>query len=303
MLRLLKDTGIALWQAIEDTIIHDGVEHAGYLAFLGLLALFPFLVFLFSIAGFFGETAIGVQFVEIMLEQLPTDVTRAVMPRIDEIVSGPPQGLMTLAIVGAIWTASSMVEGLRTPLNRAYRVQTPPTYLLRRLLSIVQFLVITFVVSVGMMIVVLWPLLLEQLQQWVESDYVLVLGKFVEQWAHFSVWFSGAALFLMVAAIYYVIPNIRQTLSAIVPGAVTVAIAWTGAAVLFSKYLRNFDQVTTIYGSLEGVIAFLLFGYIMAVILIFGAEFNYRMEQLRGHKVEQREEGREEERTDNDTAT
>ncbi len=120
-----------LWcfpRALVNTINHDGVEHAGYLAFLLLLALFPFLVLLMALATFLGDSQIGMEFSHLIMSYLPPHMVQALQPRIDEIASGPPTGLLSVAILGAIWTASSAVEGFRTVLNRAYHVATPPAH-------------------------------------------------------------------------------------------------------------------------------------------------------------------------------
>src|ERR1700752_297680 len=97
---LIKRIFKCFYMGLVNTINHDGVEHSGYLAFLSLLAFFPFLVFFVALAGFLGNLEIGARLVHIMLQNLPHDLTKALQPRILEIISGPPQGLLTLAIFG-----------------------------------------------------------------------------------------------------------------------------------------------------------------------------------------------------------
>src|SRR5690349_12581837 len=138
--------------ALRDVIYHDGVEHAGYLSFITILALFPFLIIFISLTGALGDLPIVDEFITLFLSSLPKYVENAIKPRIHEIISGPPQSIMTLAIFGALWTASSFIEGLRTILNRAYRVSSPPPYLLRRMLSIFQFVLMTMMVIVILVI-------------------------------------------------------------------------------------------------------------------------------------------------------
>ena len=250
---------------------HDGVEHAGYLAFLGLLALFPFLVFLASVIGVIGQGEQGAAFISSILQALPADITAAIKPRILEIISGPPQGLLTISICGAIWTASSAVEGIRTVLNRAYRVHTPPAYPLRRLLSIAQLMLFTSIIIMGMLLVVTLPSLFEQ--------------KFVSELFYIIIF----ALFATVSFIYYLLPNIKQRFISVVIGAALVVILWLGAAHLFTLYLSNFNQVNLIYGSLGGIIAALVFFYICNIIFIFGAELNYRIVEMLGLHIVERE--------------
>lgn len=262
--------------AFEDTIKHDGVEHSGYMAFLGLLSLFPFLIFLVSIAGMIGLFDVGSEFVAFLFKTLPSGFMKALEPRINEIVSGPPLNLLTLAIIGVIWTASSSVEGLRTALNKAYRVATPPSYVLRRLRSIVEFFVLTLGIIVGMSLIIFIPVITEKFKQ-------LFILEFL--WGYLRYGLSSAIFFLVVALLYYVLPNIKQKFVSVFPGSVVVVILWTISASGFSIYLENFHQVNLVYGSLGGFIVALLFFYITALIFIYGAELNYHFEKARGHKI------------------
>ena len=95
---------------------------------------------------------------------------------------------------------------------------------------------------------------------------------------------STIIIFSAVSFIYYVIPNVKQGLVNIFPGATIVALLWSVTGSLFSFYLQHSTQVNVIYGSLASFIISLLFFYIIAMILIFGAEFNYAIEKTTGFK-------------------
>jgi len=282
---------ICVKNALVDTVMHDGIEHAGYLAFLGLLALFPFLVFMIAVIGVVGQGEAGTQFITALLQEVPQSLTAALKPRVVEIVSGPPQGILTVAIIGAIWTASSAVEGVRTVLNRAYRVQAPPAYVLRRSLSVLQLLVFTFITISGMICAVGLQLVLHHIGDWlgvdIHSDNSVFIGRLV-------FFIAMTILFIGVSFIYYVIPNIQQRIISVVPGALIVVMCWLGAASLFTQYLSNFEQVNLIYGSLGSMIAALVFFYICNMIFIFGAELNYQIVHTLGLRIVQREGAPEE---------
>ncbi len=274
--------------AVANTVNHDGIEHAGYLAFLGLLALFPFLVFMVSVIGFIGQGEAGERLIAEALSVLPEHVTAALKPRVVEIISGPPQGLLTVAILGAIWTASSAVEGIRTVLNRAYHVATPPAYWLRRSLSVLQLLIFTAILITAMLALVFLPIVLANIERWL--GIALMDGRDHEL-GRLVIWLAVGAIFAAVSYIYYTIPNIKQSFMAVWPGALVVVVLWLFAANLFTLYLSNFDQMNLIYGSLGGIIAALLFFYICNVIFIFGAELNYEITRALGLRVEEREHG------------
>ena len=283
-MKFLTIFAYAFRKGIVNTINHDGIEHAGYLAFLGLLALFPFLVFLVALVGFFGQGEISAEFTRLLFNYLPHSAAIALQPRIDEIVSGPPQGLLTISIVGAIWTASSAVEGLRTTLNRAYHVGTPPAYIWRRLMSILQLLIFTFVLIVGMLLLITAPVIIRGLEQLLDIHLLTEDEAMIHRMI-----FCGTALALwgVVIGIYYAIPNTKLRFINIAPGAVLVVLLWLGAGKLLAMYLANFQQVNLIYGSLGGIIVTLIFFYISNMIFIFGAEFNYLLSRGMGYHFHQ----------------
>jgi membrane protein len=292
----VKTIAKCFYKALVDTINHDGIEHAGYLAFLAILAIFPFLVFFFAMVGLFGQSELGLQLINITLENnlIPSNILSALAPRVEEIASGPPEGLMTIAILGAIWTASSAVEGIRTTLNRAYRVATPPPYLWRRMMSIIEFFVLTVVMMVVTFVLIITPNLwhslesflhLEQLRHYLTIDEISTHPL----WNILRYFTTLFVLFLVVMAAYLLLPNTRQKWQAVAPGAAVVVLAWFIAGTLLSAYLSNFPQINLIYGSLGGIIAALLFFYINAMIFIFGAEFNYALQKALGHHIEEKE--------------
>lgn len=270
------------------TVEHDGLELAGYIAFLGLLSLFPFLVLFTAVTGELGEEAYTGLFLSNIIESLPDTFIAALKPRIEEILSGPPQGLLTVAIIGVLWTSSSIVEGLRTVLNRAYRVSNPPAYILRRLHSMLHVVLLTCILLFAMFLLVLAPvvwhyiegLLNWQLQVGIEVTYL-----------RYGI--SGMMVFMAVVASYYILPNISQNWVAVFPGAFLVMVGWLVAGGLLTEYLQNFNQLNVVYGSLGGVIVALVFFYLLAVVYIYGAEFNYYFRHMLGGSFEEKEREKE----------
>jgi membrane protein len=269
-----------LGKSAVNTVNHDGIEHAGYMAFLFILSLFPFFVFFVAFAGFVGDSAIGEHFLQYVLASLPHNISKALEPRIVEIISGPPQGLLTLAIVGAIWTASSSVEGLRTILNRVYHVKAPPHYIWRRLLSIGQFLTLVSIIVASTFLLLVLPIIWQKIPYLHQiSDSLLNLlnltGFLKPFYGYFRYVLVSITLFLVVSTLYFIIPNTKLRWYYVFPGSLLVIILWFIAGLGLSLYIDNFQQVGLIYGSLQGVIVSLLFFYIINMIFIYGAEFNY----------------------------
>jgi len=259
-----------LWRAIIRTVDQDGVEHAGYMSFMVLFSLFPFLVFFLVFTSSIGASELGQNFMSLLISSLPDTTTIAIKTRIYEIMQVPPQSLMTLAIFGSIWTASSFVEGLRTILNRIYNISSPPPYLWRRLLSIIQFFVISFLISFAMLLLVVVPIGLKKIPE--IHNILTSYGPVLQYWRYILI---VGSLFTTVASLYYILPNIRLTFREIIPGAFITIILWTIAGNLLSRYIIYYNQLNVVYGSLGSVIITLLFFYVINMLFIYGAEFNY----------------------------
>ena len=259
-----------LGQSIVITIEHDGVAHAGYMSFMVLFSLFPFLVFFLVLTSLLGASELGQHFMSLLLDSLPDSTTFAIKQRIYEITKVPPQSLMTLAIGGSIWTASSFVEGLRTILNRVYHINSPPPYLWRRLMSILQFFVISMIISFAMFVLVIVPIGLAKIPAIAAAfeGYTMILAY----WRFVLIFIC---LFITVASLYYVIPNVKMTLSEVAPGALLTVILWIISGHLLSKYIVYYNQLSVVYGSLGSIIITLLFFYVINMLFIYGAVFNY----------------------------
>ncbi len=258
-----------LYRALIDTIYNDGMEHAGYLSFLILLSIFPFLIVLMALASIFANflDQYNIGWTSI-IDNMPQDILASLMPRIEEIISGPPHSLLTLAIVGAIWTASSTVEGLRTILNKAYKVPVSPPYVLRRILSILQFLAITFIITLTIIF---------------SASVPMLVGFSYNGLSYIKYLLIEFVLFIVVSWLYFILPNIKQNLSDVFPGSCIAVMLWTISALVYKQYLKaSFGQLDLIYGSLGGVVVSLLFFYVVSLIFIYGAKFNFQLKYFNG---------------------
>jgi len=261
--------------SIIDMIRHDGIEHAGYLAFLSILSFFPSLIFLIAVIGFFGESQVGSDLLQTIIAGLPNEMSQGLAPRINEIISGPSDEYITIAIIGVIWTASSSVEGCRTILNRAYRVAFPPPYIWRRLVSIFEFFIIIFIIITGIAIFVVVPVILKTIEEKFSVKLHIDYDFF---------YLRQIAIFIILTAststLYFALPNAKQKISQTVPGSILAVALWVVLVNFFSIYLQNFDQMNFVYGSIAGIIISLMFFYLISLVFIIGAEFNYNFHRV-----------------------
>ncbi|WP_370664243.1 YihY/virulence factor BrkB family protein [Candidatus Orientia mediorientalis] len=261
-----------LTQATFKTIEHDGIEHAGYMAFMILLSIFPFVIFFLASSSFLGVSELGKNGISMLLSNLPMNISEALVPRIHEILDHPPQSLLTLAILGTIWTSSSFVEGIRTILNRVHQVNSPPPYWLRRLLSIVQFLITSMIIFLTIVLLVFIPIILRKI-----PPTIFFTKTLSPIWGLLRYVFIVTTLFFTVSTIYYFVPNTNLKFIEVVPGAIVTVMLWIFSGTILSKSTAYYSQLNLIYGSLGSIIITLLFFHIIAIIFIYGAEFNHQL--------------------------
>lgn len=263
-----------MYNAIVKTIEHDGVEHAGYMSFMVILSIFPFLVFMLALTRAFGASEIGQHFIESVLLAMPNYSIESLQIRMDEILRSPPEDLMTLAIAGTIWTSSSFVECLRTILNRVYELENLPNYLFRRLLSIMQFVIISLMVSVAMFVSFIIPIIISKVPAL--SHMIDEYREIISVSRYFLILLS---LFLTASSLYYIVPNTKIKFRNVVPGALLTVILWISSGYFLSYYISHYKQLSIIYGSLGSIIVTLIFFYIVNMIFIYGAELNYLLQK------------------------
>ena len=268
-MKFIKNLFRATYRSIANFINHDGIEHAGYLSFLVLFSIFPFIIFFLTLTTILGFAEFGVKFVEVIIEAIPGEI---IQQRAIELLKTPPPSILTLAILGSIWTASSFVEGLRTILNRIYGLSTLPSYIFRRMLSIAQFLLISLFLFGGMMILVVLPIVLSKF-----SEVAHIFEHLSTFWHYVRYVLIFICLFLSSSALYYIIPNVKISYRSVLPGSFLTVSLWIFSAHLTSNYIKYYSQLNFIYGSIGNIIITLIFFYLVNLIFIYGAEFNHQI--------------------------
>ncbi len=251
------------------TIDHDGIEHAGYMSFMVLLSLFPFLVFFLVATSIVGASDTGQKLIQWLLTNLPNETTSSIKVHIEYLTKVPPKSLMTLALFGSIWTVSSFVEGIRTILNRIYEIHSPPRYLVRRMLSIIQFLLISVCLFCALGALIILPAIMKHF-----AEINALIKALDPVWINIRYFALYSILFISALMLYYLIPNVKLKPLKLCPGAFLSTMLWVTSGRLLSSYIAKYNQLDLVYGSLGSIIATLLFFYIANIIFIYGAEFN-----------------------------
>ena len=258
-----------LVRAMQGYVRHQSGNQAGSVAFSSVLAMFPLLVLVSSAAGFIGRPGAAAALAGRVIAYAPPVVADALRPVVEEVLSQRSRALLAVGVLVTIWTASSGVQAIRTALNRAYGVRRGMSFWGARI-KVTLFTVIGGVGTVlafGSVIVVpyVWSLLESTVGVGPEAP-----------WLRNSVRYGLAfiVLTMVYAAMYGWLTDIRQRLRTVLPGALIGALLWLAAAATLSYTLRSAGRLALVYGGFAGLVATLVFLYVSAATLIFGAEIN-----------------------------
>jgi len=249
-------------------------------AYSALLAFFPVLA---SLAGIFASVnadAVARVFSRLLFQIIPPGTQDLVRSHFNTQVQRPGW-LILLAAVLAAFAASGVMMTLMEGFQAAYRLPSGRSFLKQRAVA----LLLVFIAEVPA----------------VSSSALIVFGRHVEGWmlgwlglgpgddirVSLILLFGllryvvalGATV-LVTGLLYYVGPNRRIALRSVWPGALLATVLWLLATTGFALYVRNFSNYNVLYGSIGAVIALLVWMYLLAVIALFGCEYNAVRERL-----------------------
>src|ERR1700759_2966537 len=235
------------------------------------MALFPSLIVLTSLAGFFGSKELADQAAGLLLQTWPTQVADQLSSQIHEVLTTTRGDALTIGAVLAVYFASNGVEALRVALNRAYAVAEPRRWYWLRLESIGYTLLAAFVSLAMAFLIVLGPLIIEAVRR-----HIPLIVESNEQFLNVARY--GITILALVIALFILhawLPAGRRGFLQILPGIVFTFVASLVSGIVFGQYLSRFaNNYVTMYAGLASVIIALVFLYFIAAIFVFGGELN-----------------------------
>lgn len=277
----------------EKFVAEEVTTNAAQVAFYFIFALFPLLLVLLNIIGFFLGAAEGVKEELFMyLQQVaPPSAVTLVQDTINEITSEGGGGKLTFGVVLALWSASAGVDNIRIALNDVYDLEETRPWWKYKLVSVLLTLGIALLIFLALGIVFyggqFLNLLVSPLGLEISSTFILTA---------FSIGIVGIALVLSFALLYNFAPNHDPwEWHWITPGAVTAIVLWIVLSLGFRLYLAYFDSYSKTYGSLGAIIVLLLWLYLTAMVILIGGIVNSVVEKkTKGEEVKIQTENEEE---------
>ncbi|GLK17216.1 YihY/virulence factor BrkB family protein [Herbiconiux flava] len=252
---------------------------AASLTYYAVLALFPALIAIFSLLGVFGQGQAATDAILGIVDDVaPGGTADVVRGPIEQFASSPAAGFALIAgLIVAVWSASGYVTAFSRAMNRIYEIQEGrPFWKLKPVQLLVTLVSLVLIVIAALILVISGPV----------ADAVgsaLGIGETATTVWSIAKWpVLALVVVLILAILYYATPNAKQPeFRWMSMGALLAIVVLVIATVAFGFYVANFSNYDKTYGSLAGVVIFLLWLWIVNNAILFGAEFDAELERGR----------------------
>jgi membrane protein len=252
------------------------LTHAAALSFYFLLAVFPLLLFLVTILGFFTEygTALRSQLLSILSGVVPRSASALINTTVDEIGKNADGGKFSFGLLTALWVASSGMGAVSESLNAMYGVRESRPWWKVRIIAIALTVVLAVLIITALLFVLFGGEIGENAARYFNQD-----TRFAPLWTVLQIPIVLGFVLMAFALIYYFAPDLyEQKWYWITPGSIVGVLMWLLVSFAFRVYLGYFDSYSLTYGSLGAVIILMLWFYLTGVAILVGGKINAEIE-------------------------
>lgn len=251
-------------------VYSDGFIHAGNLAYLALLTLFPFFIVTAALAQLFGHQPDTLAAVASFLETLPPGVADVLKKPIIDVLAARTGSLLWLGAIVGLWTVGSFIETIRDILRRAYGTHYSRGFWHYRLGSLAMIIISVILVLTAFSA----QIFLTAIEEFVTR--LLPFAGDVLTWVQLSRFAPGVVLFGALYVLFYSLTPAKYRFSKCPkwPGALFTAAWWMLTTMALPHILGLLGGYDLTYGSLAGVIIVLIFFWVVGLGVVFGAELN-----------------------------
>jgi membrane protein len=274
-------TALAIWRGVTGIYNSNDLTFASSIAYYALLSLFPFFLLALSIlATVTSNDADRASVLRFVLHYFPRHFDFINM----QLQSMQEAGIR-LGVFGSIlmvWAAMGVFSAIGSAVNHAWGVDKQPSYLKHKLMAFTMLVTASLLLLIGLLLV---SAINVAEARWFAVVIARAPGLLVLQsWAIKSA--STIIFIVLVGLVFYFVPNAAVRFRDVWVGAVLTGLLWRIALAGFSRYVRDLSHFS-IHGSIAAVVAFLVWVYISAVILLYGVEVTAAYARLRRRRPEE----------------
>ncbi len=258
-------------------LVHFDIDvRAAAVAYNFTLAVFPTIIFLFSLIPYIPVRQLDLKILTLLADVMPNGIYKEAKATIIEIVSKPRGGVLSLGFFFALYASTSGVMALMRAFNLTNKTKEQRGFIKARLIAVMLNFLLTFVLIISIVVIIIGHLVIDFLfdEGVLNRDFTFYFLQVLTYVVVFAVFY------LTIAIIYYWAPVIHRRWRLLNVGAVTASILTILITNLFSYYLSNFASYNRLYGTIGTFIALMVWLYLIALILILGFEINTSIQDV-----------------------
>ncbi len=250
---------------------------AAAVAFNFFLAIFPFILFLFTLIPYLPIADFQATLLDLFKDIIPPNTYNEVEETILEIVLRQNTGLLSLSFILTFIFSTNGISAIMDGFNGTFHTIDTKTWLQQRLSAIFLMLVLSFFVILAIALITSGGITI----QWLIKNQ-FVRGGLTAQLLQIFRWLVIVLLtFLSLSMLYYYAPAKRKEYRFISPGSILATALFIVGTLAFNYYISNFSRYNALYGSIGTLIIFLMWLYFDAFILLIGFELNASIRQAK----------------------
>jgi membrane protein len=270
----------------KETIEDDCASIAAQLSYYFALALFPALLFIVALASYLPFNVVN-EVVNALAPIAPPEVLEIIRKQLQSIVAGDDTGILTIGILGALWSSSGAMTSIVSALNAAYDIPDSRPWWKVRLVAIGLTIALVLFVLLSFTLVVAGPNAGHWLATW------FGLGEMFDQaWIYLRWPLIFALATTGIAMVFYYAPDADQDWVWITPGSIVTTVLWVLFSMGFRLYVVKVGDYTATYGALAGAAILLLWLYFSGLALLIGGELNSEIEHAANPELKSQRAGR-----------
>jgi membrane protein len=270
----------------KEVVEDDCTGIAAQLAYYFALALFPALLFLVALASYLPYNIVN-DVVAALDPIAPPEVLTIIRKQLESIVSGDATSLLTIGILGALWSSSGAMTSIVSALNAAYDIPETRPWWKVRLVSIALTIGLVLFVLFAFMLIVAGPNAGHWLANWFGLSDIFDTAWVYSRWPlTFALATTG------IAIVFYYAPDADQDWVWITPGSILTTMLWVLFSMAFRLYVTRVGDYAATYGALAGAAILLLWLYFSGLALLIGGELNSEIEHAANPTLKAQASGR-----------
>jgi membrane protein len=264
-----KELARRVWAEVNED---DVWGRAAQLSYYFLLALFPLLLFVTTLLGYFAGAGseLRAELLQFLGAVVPAEASDLIFKTVEEVGENAGGGKLSFGVLATLWAASNGMGAITEALNVAYEVKESRPWWKARLVAVG--------LTLGLSVLILSALVLilfgGTLAEWVAASWSFG-SVFVTAWKILQWPVALAFVLAAFALIYYAAPNVKKpSWQWVTPGTVAGVALWLLVSFVFRLYLSYFNSYSATYGALGAVIILMLWFYLTGAAILIGGEVN-----------------------------